>query len=166
VPHVPHVCCFAPVLATFYVMWMVVVAEVCRSAPKSTSQKVRDRARWSKLRIASPSANFLSPPRQPDERSRKYYHYYDNFDLGRQPPTDHLIATESSFSYHTMATALAVGVGVAAAAFFVRPSTIDYAPKRILTSYRVVPVSSLFAGTVAVPVLSAKHSTRVDSRRR
>ena len=27
---------------------MVVVAEVCRSAPKSTSQKVRDRARWSK----------------------------------------------------------------------------------------------------------------------
>jgi hypothetical protein len=26
---------------------MVVVAEVCRSAPKSTSQKVRDRARWS-----------------------------------------------------------------------------------------------------------------------
>jgi hypothetical protein len=163
--HLPHVCCFAPVLATFYVMWMVVVAEVCRSAPKSTSQKVRDRARWSKLRIASPSANFLSPPRQPDERSRKYYHCCDNFDLGRQP-TDHLIANESSFSYHTMATALAVGVGVAAAAFFVRPSTIDYAPKRILTSYRVAPVSSLSAGTVAVPVLSAKRSTRVDSRRR
>ena len=44
--HIPHVCCFAPVLATC-VIWMVVVAEVCRSAPKSTSQKVRDRARWS-----------------------------------------------------------------------------------------------------------------------
>ena len=65
-----------------------------------------------------------------------------------------------------MATALAVGVGVAAAAFFVRPSTIDYAPKRILIIYRVVPVLSPFADTVAVPVLSAKPSTRVDSRRR
>jgi hypothetical protein len=29
-----------------------------------------------------------------------------------------------------MATVLAVGVGVAAAAFFVRPSGIDYAPTR------------------------------------
>ena len=114
--------------------------------------------------VASPSANFLSPPGQPDEISRKYYHYCDNFDLwttayrpsNRLPPLT---------KHHIMATALAVGVGVAAAAFFVRPST-DYAPKKMLTSYRVVPVLSLFAGTVAVLVPSAKHSTRVDSRRR
>jgi len=121
--------------------------------------------RASSSRLASLSANFLSPPRRPDERSTKYYHYCDDYHLkttSRPSNTD----AHPFTSHHIMATALAVGVGVAAAAFFVRPSTINYAPKKILTRYRVVPVSLLFVDTVAVPVPSAKHSTRVDSRRR
>lgn len=46
-----------------------------------------------------------------------------------------------------------------------RPSTIDYAPT-MLTYCRVALVLSHCADTVAVLTRSARHSTRVDSRRR
>jgi len=70
-------------------MWMVVVAEVESLGPKKPISKSsrQGKGHLAKAQIASPSANFLSPPRHPDERSRKYYHQYAQFDLADVPPT-------------------------------------------------------------------------------
>lgn len=67
-----------------------------------------------------------------------------------------------------MATVLAVGVGVAAAAFFVRSSSLFLSKKSShLTDHnRVAQVLSPFAAIEEAPTRSGKHSTKADLKSR
>jgi hypothetical protein len=147
------------------VIWMVVVAEVCRSAPKSTSQKVRDRARWpvpenrlafGQLPLTSEAIRWEIQKVLPLLRQLLF------LTTAYRSSNGHLIFPLTSNHGYSACS----GCRRRRSRLLRTPLYHHYAPKKILTSYRVVPVLSRFAGTVVVLVLSAKHSTRVDSRRR